>query len=70
MKPEDIAAVVAALVRELATELDLHYDDEQFFALRPTIDTLEHGCRALKHFKCPEPEVMSHVRQRFNRASN
>lgn len=70
MKPHDIAAVVAALVRELATEIDMHYDDEEFFALRPTIDALEAGCRALKHLKFPEPDVMNHVRQRFQRASN
>jgi hypothetical protein len=68
MTNEEIGAAVAALIHQLATEVDLHYEDDDFFALAPQMSALEEGSRVLEHFKLSEPDVLAHVRRRYQRA--
>ena len=67
MNPDTLATVVTALVRELATELDLHYAETDFPALQPAMEALEAGARLLVEIGHPEPDAMTHIRRRYRR---
>lgn len=58
------------LVRELASELDLHYEDNEFFALKESIKALQHGVAVLAQAGHEPPQVYHHVISRFNRQQN
>ncbi|WP_292243116.1 hypothetical protein [Mesorhizobium sp.] len=54
-------------MRELSSELDLHYDDEDLHALKPTIETLRRAATLMADTDYEAPEVYHHVMGRFER---
>ena len=64
-----MAKVLTDLLRELSSELDLHYEDDQFHALKPTIETLQRAATLMKDAGHKAPEVYQHVMRRFERAT-
>ncbi|RUU58240.1 hypothetical protein [Mesorhizobium sp. M2C.T.Ca.TU.002.02.1.1] len=63
------ANVLTDLLRELSSELDLHYEDEDFHALKPTIKTLRRAGILMMDAGHEVPEVYHHVMGRFERAT-
>lgn len=60
-------AVISELVKELSSELDLHYEDNEMFALEPTIQQLERAKILLERERQPVPNVLCHLLRRFKR---
>lgn len=58
------------LLKELASELDLHYEDEDFFALAPTIEVMKQASFLLDQNGFQPPTTYEHVLRRFNRHRN
>jgi hypothetical protein len=67
---QDAVAIVSDLLQELATELDLHYEDDDFSALKPTIDKMRPAEEFLKLQGAEVPSAVTHVFQRFDRKWN
>jgi len=63
------AKVLTDLLRELSSELDLHYDDEDFHAVKATIETLRQAATLMTDAGHEAPEVYHHVMRRFERAT-
>lgn len=63
------AKVLTDLLRELSSELDLHYDDEDFHALKPTIETLRQAVALMTDAGHKAPKVYHHVMRRFEQAT-
>ncbi|MER9403396.1 hypothetical protein NKI36_04955 [Mesorhizobium caraganae] len=63
------AKVLTDLLRELSSELDLHYDDHDFHALNSTIETLRRAANLMTDAGHEAPEVYHHVMGRFERAT-
>lgn len=63
------AKVLTDLLRELSSELDLHYDDQDFHALESTIGTLRRAAKMMANAGHEAPEVYHHVIGRFDRAT-
>ena len=63
------AKVLTDLLRELSSELDLHYDDEDFHALERTIKTLRQAATLMMDAGHKAPEVYHHVMGRFEQAT-
>ncbi|RWO42812.1 MAG: hypothetical protein EOS11_14575 [Mesorhizobium sp.] len=61
------ANVLTDLLRELSSELDLHYEDEDLHALEPTIKTLRRAATLMTNAGHKTPEVYHHVMGRFER---
>lgn len=38
---DEVADILFEMLKELASELDLHYEDEDFFALSPSITVMQ-----------------------------
>ena len=66
----ETAELLTNLLKELASELDLHYEDDDFFALAPTIDTMKQVAVLLEENGFRPPTVYEHVLRRFNRHRN
>lgn len=60
------ATVMSDLVRELCSELDLHYDDNDFFVLGQTIDKLKAAVELLKADGIEVPSIYFHVLRKYN----
>lgn len=58
--------LVAALMKELATELDLHYEDEDSKGIAPTLDRLRHGVAFLTQAGIKVPDAVQHTLLRFS----
>ncbi|CDX45634.1 hypothetical protein MPLA_770074 [Mesorhizobium sp. ORS 3359] len=63
------AKVLTDLLRELSSELDLHHDDVEFRALKPTIETLRRAATLMADAGLKAPEVYHHVMRRFEQAT-
>lgn len=61
------ANVLTALLLELSSELDLHYDDEDLHALTPTIETLRAAATLMADAGYDAPDVYHHIVGRFER---
>ena len=61
----DFREILFDLVQELSTELDLHYEDDEFFALRATIGKLQEAALALTEAGLEPPASYAHVVARF-----
>lgn len=60
------AEILTALITELATELDMHYEDHELRLMcQPTIETLRRACTLLRNNGYPSPPVCDHVVARF-----
>lgn len=68
--PRDFREILCDLVQELSTELDLHYEDDEFFALRATIGKLQEAALALNEAGLEPPASYAHVVARFHRQKN
>lgn len=66
----DLATIVSDLLRELATELDIHYENEDFFALGPTIEPMRRAAAALEASGHSVPDACVHVVARFLKTQN
>jgi hypothetical protein len=64
------ADLVSALAFELATELDMHFDAEDFFALTPQIAVLERARDWLTASGSVVPDCLDFVIQKGHRARN
>ncbi|WP_095198576.1 hypothetical protein [Mesorhizobium carmichaelinearum] len=63
------AKVLTDLLRELSSELDLHHEDDQFPALKPTIEALRRAATLMTDAGHKNPKVYHHVMRRFERAT-
>ncbi|RWP54376.1 hypothetical protein [Mesorhizobium sp.] len=61
------AKVLTDLLRELSSELDLHYDDADLHACEPTIKTLQRAAKMMTDAGYKTPDVYRHVMGRFER---
>ena len=61
----DMVMLVAALAKELSTELDLHYEDQDLAATEDTIKILAQAADALRAHGVDVPEACLHVLTRF-----
>lgn len=64
------AEIINDLLVELSSELDLHYEDEDFFALTPTIEKMKIAANLLEEAGFDTPDVYKHVLRRFHRQHN
>lgn len=67
---DDDKEIVSKLLLDLATEIDLHYDDEDMFALTASFNIIKDGCALLQRLDYPVHESVNKVLERFNRAHN
>lgn len=67
---EEIASAIFELLSELASEMDLHYEDEDFFALKPTMDKMISAASLLEGAGIDLPDAYTHVLGRYRRGSN
>ncbi|MER8983904.1 hypothetical protein [Mesorhizobium sp. M0843] len=59
---------ISRLLLELATELDLHYDDEDMFALTPSFTVIKEGVKLLERLHTTvHPDVLR-ILARHNKA--
>ncbi|BCH07370.1 hypothetical protein MesoLj131c_16280 [Mesorhizobium sp. 131-3-5] len=63
------ANLLTDLLRELSSELDLHYDDVDLHACGSTIKTLERAAKVMTDAGYEAPEVYHHLVDRFERAT-
>ncbi len=68
--PFEFITEVNDLLRELASEIDLHYEDEDFFALGPTIEAMRKVATRLEKSGHRPPDAYYHVLGRYNRHHN
>lgn len=59
---------ISNLLLELATELDLHYDDEDMFALTPSFKVIKDGVKLLEKLGEPVHPDVVRILARFNRS--
>lgn len=64
---EEFATELNELLKEVASELDLHYEDEDFFALGPTIDAMKRIAERLEAQGYRPHETYLHILRRYNR---
>lgn len=66
---ENDKEAINGLLLELATELDLHYDDEDMFALTPSFDRIKQGIELLRRVGYEvHPDVLK-ILARYNRSN-
>ncbi len=63
------AKLVADLLRELSSEMDLHYEDNELPATAETIDVVRRGAAALKLGGHRIPEACEHILHRFDQST-
>ena len=61
------AKVLTDLLRELSSELDLHYDDEDLHAVKPTIEALRRAAGLMTQAGYRVPKIYHHIVGRFDR---
>lgn len=59
--------LVTKLSQELASEIDLHYDDEDLSALETSVAPLVEAKAYLQRANVPVPNVVEHILKRFRR---
>lgn len=60
---------VSALLLDLATELDLHYDDEDMFALAPSFQIIKRVCALLERLDHEVHPSVLNIIARYNRTN-
>jgi hypothetical protein len=66
----DLAKAIEEVINELASELDLHYEDADLVACAPTIEKMERLVAMLRTAGYPCPEVYNHIVQRYHESLN
>lgn len=69
-KLEQAKEAIESLLQEFATELDLHYEDADFFALTPSINVMKSANEALIALGGQTPDSVKHVISRYNKTRN
>lgn len=64
---QSAANAMADLLRELASELDLHYEDADLLAIEPTIERMKRAAKLIADSGYPVPESYQHIVGRFDR---
>jgi hypothetical protein len=67
---DEVVTAIFEMLSELSSELDLHYEDEDFFALKPTIEKMQNAARILSHAGMELPDSYKHVLSRYNKKNN
>lgn len=67
---DEVADILFEMLKELASELDLHYEDEDFFALSPSITVMQRAAGYLNKSGRKLPSVYEHVLRRYQRQRN
>jgi hypothetical protein len=67
---ERMKEALKLLLIDLATELDLHYDDEDFFALTHSVERMKLAVDELHKLGGETPEAVAHVFARYHKARN
>lgn len=60
--------IISSLLLELATELDLHYDDEDMFALTPSFKVIKDGVKLLERLEHPVHPDVARILARYNKS--
>jgi len=68
--PPDLAEAITDVVNELASELDLHYEDTDLAACAPTISKMDRLVTLLLTAGYSQPEVFQHILSRYNKILN
>lgn len=63
----DVAQAIVDVMVELSSELDLHYEDSDFFALGPTIEKMKTMAELLEKDGYPLPDAYKHIVSRYHR---
>lgn len=66
----ELAQAISDVVNELASELDLHYEDEDLVACAPTIEKMERLVALLLTAGHPSPEAYQHIVSRYHKSLN
>lgn len=66
---DEAVAIIQRLTLELATELDLHYDDEDLHALKDSIGVVKEGAAFLEKGGHEVHADVLEIVARFNRAN-
>lgn len=61
---------IMELLRELSSELDLHYEDTDMPHLFPTMKKIEAAVTQLENDGFDIPEVVTHILKRYHRHHN
>lgn len=64
------SVILSELATELATELDLHYEQDEFHRLSESISTLRKTAEMLSMSGHGVPDVVTHVLRRYAQATN
>lgn len=57
------------LLDELSSEIDLHYDDDEFLVTSPTIEKMRAAGEILRRHSVEQPDAFRHVLERFDLAA-
>ncbi len=63
-------AIIVTLCQELASELDLHYEDHELFATKPTIMVLQEAAKLLEAKGVAVPDAHQHIYRRYVAATS
>lgn len=66
----DLAEAITEVINELASELDLHYEDADLVACAPTIEKMERLVGLLRAAGYDCPETYNHIVDRYHKSLN
>jgi hypothetical protein len=66
----ELAEAIADVINELASELDLHYEDSDLVATAPTIAKMDRLVTMLVTAGYPCPSTYQHILTRYNNSLN
>lgn len=62
--------IIADLMSELSTEIDLHYDDDDFASLSTTFDKLREAAAVMEQNGVTPPQAYTHIVGRYLQRHN
>ena len=65
-----LAEAITDVINELASEIDLHYEDADLVATVHTMEKMNHLVGMLKAAGYPCPETYQHILDRYNKSLN
>jgi hypothetical protein len=66
----EVETLLKDVLRELASEMDLHYEDDDMVNLEPTMSVIKKAEAYLQQSGSSVPGVVTHVLRRFRRHYN
>jgi hypothetical protein len=67
LNPE-LADAITDVINELASELDLHYEDADLVACAPTMEKMDRLVGMLQAAGYPVPQVYQHIIDRYHKS--